>query len=125
MKNKYGIGFFTVILVLAVAVTCACQLCYRHARQKAEERIEAQKREESYPEENALTADGHALTDECYYLMEVNGYVVVFLSDKKTAYEYTDISCEDLPEEVRKEVQNGKYIETQDELYGFLENYTS
>ena len=60
-----------------------------------------------------------------YYLKELNGYVVVYLSDKKTVYEYTDISLEDLPENLQKEIQNGKYIETSESLYGFLENYSS
>ena len=44
---------------------------------------------------------------------------------KKTVYEYTDISLEDLPENLQKEIQNGKYIETSESLYGFLENYSS
>ena len=125
MKNKYGIGFFAVIVIVAVAVTCAYQISYHRAREKAEAEIEAKQREKSLDTEDAVTADGHALNDECYYLMDVNGYVVVFLSDKETAYEYTDILCDDLPETLRQEIQNGKYIEDQEELYGFLENYSS
>ena len=30
-----------------------------------------------------------------------------------------------LPEDVQKEVQHGKYIKNEEELYNFLENYTS
>ena len=75
--------------------------------------------------DTSVAADGQALKDDCYYLKELNGYVVVYLSDKKTVYEYTDISLEDLPENLQKEIQNGKYIETSESLYGFLENYSS
>lgn len=125
MKNKYGIGFFTIILVLAVAITCAHQMSYYHARKKAEQKIEAQKLKENSSTDDTVAADGHALKENCYYLMDVNGYVVVYLSDKKTAYEYTDIACEDLPDTVKEELKNGKYLETQEELYGFLENYSS
>ena len=57
--------------------------------------------------------------------MEVNGYVVVYLSDKKTAYEYTDILYDVLPATIREEIRNGKYMESTEELYGFLENYSS
>lgn len=57
--------------------------------------------------------------------MEVNGYVVVYLSDKKTPYEYTDIKYDDLPAELRDEIRNGKYVEDAKSLYGFLENYSS
>ena len=45
--------------------------------------------------------------------------MVVYLSDKKTVYEYTDISLEGLPENLQKEIQNGKYIETSESLYDF------
>ena len=44
---------------------------------------------------------------------------------KRQVYEYTDISLEGLPENLQKEIQNGKYIETSESLYGFLENYSS
>lgn len=125
MRNKYGIGFLSIILILALFVTAAWQYSYRIARQKAEARIEAAKEMEEYQSEETIAADGHALKEDCFYLKDVNGYVVVFLSDKKTAYEYTDILCEELPENIRQELANGKYIENQEELYGFLENYSS
>ena len=54
----------------------------------------------------------------CYYLLEKNGYVVVYLSDRETIYEYTSIDVETLPETVQNEVKNGKYIEDMEELYG-------
>ena len=75
--------------------------------------------------EPTVSADGQALKEDCYYLMEVNGYVVVYLSDKKTAYEYTDILYDELPATIREEIRNGKYMESTEELYGFLENYSS
>lgn len=125
MRNKYGIGFLSVILILALFITSAWQYSYRVARQKTLDRIEAAKEMEKFQSEETVTADGHALKEDCFYLKNVNGYVVVFLSDKKTAYEYTDILCEELPENIRQELTNGKYIEDQEELYGFLENYSS
>ena len=60
-----------------------------------------------------------------FYLYEKNGYVVVYENDKKTPYEYTDIFYEELPELLKQEIKNGKYIKNEEELYGFLENYTS
>lgn len=125
MRNKYGIGFLSIVLIIALFITSVWQYSYRLARQKTEARIEAAKEMEKYQSEETVTADGHALKEDCFYLKEVNGYVVVFLSDNKTAYEYTDILCEELPESIRQELVNGKYIENQEELYGFLENYSS
>ena len=47
------------------------------------------------------------------------------MSDRETIYEYTSIDVETLPVTVQNEVKNGKYIEDIEELYGFLENYSS
>ena len=60
-----------------------------------------------------------------YYLIEEDGFLVVYASDRKTVYEYTDIAYDDLPENVRNEIRYGKYIRSQADLYGFLENYSS
>ena len=131
MRLKYGIGFFAVMIVSLMLVTGAYQLSYQHAKERAQMKVaEETKPEPQEPvitaqEPTAVAADGQALKEDCYYLMEVNGYVVVYLSDKKTPYEYTDIKCDGLPSEMQEEIRNGKYMEDAKELYGFLENYSS
>ena len=45
--------------------------------------------------------------------------------DKKTVYEYTDIKVEILPEEIQKQIRSGNYITDIQQLYNFLENYSS
>ena len=42
-----------------------------------------------------------------------------------TIYEFTDIPFEELPKEVQTNVKQKKYVETEEELYAFLENYSS
>ena len=101
MKSKYSIGFLSCCACLIIAMTFAYQFSYQKAKARAEK------------------------LNDCYYLMEVNGYIVVYFSDKKTPYEYTDIHYDELPELLRQEIRNGKYIESTAELYGFLENYSS
>lgn len=128
MKNKYGIGFFAVAIIAALVISSAYQLSYQKAKERARAEVkvtEEEQEEAGEAPEPSVSADGQALKEDCYYLMEVNGYVVVYLSDKKTPYEYTDIMYDELPAVMREEIRNGKYIEGQDELYGFLENYSS
>lgn len=60
-----------------------------------------------------------------YYLTEKEGHVLVCLSDKKTVYETTSIRMEALPEGLQDEIRNGKFLRDQQELYSFLENYSS
>ena len=132
MRNKLGIGFFAVMIVALMLVTGAYQLSYQRAKEQMEVKMQAaqetraegsQKEDASSvnPDPASVAADGQALKEDCYYLMEVNGYVVVYLSDKKTPYEYTDIKYDDLPAELRDEIRNGKYVEDAKSLYGFLE----
>lgn len=136
MRNKLGIGFFGVMIVALMLVTGAYQLSYQRAKENMEvkkqvadntqtEGSRTKETKSASSDPTAVATDGQALKEDCYYLMEVNGYVVVYLSDKKTPYEYTDIKYDDLPAELRDEIRNGKYIEDAKSLYGFLENYSS
>lgn len=139
MKNKYSIGFFVAAMAAVVALAGAYRFSYEKAKAKAVEELklemQAEKKSEEMLEKNetsgnqtrngSISADGQALKEDCYYLMEVNGYVVVYLSDRKTPYEYTDILYDELPAVLRQEIRNGKYLEGSEELFGFLENYSS
>ncbi|MCI8598348.1 MAG: hypothetical protein HFJ10_07900 [Lachnospiraceae bacterium] len=60
-----------------------------------------------------------------YYLVEESGYVNIYLQDKTTIFEYTDIAMDTLPEELQTEIRWGKGLPGERELYDFLENYSS
>ena len=60
-----------------------------------------------------------------YYLMVLDGKIVVMEEDKKTVYLTTDIYAEALSDSLKQELILGKYIYDIEELYGFLESYTS
>lgn len=60
-----------------------------------------------------------------YILLEEKGYVAVYHTDRKTLYAATDILLSNLPEELQKEIKQGRYIGSEEELYSFLENYSS
>ena len=60
-----------------------------------------------------------------YYVKSFNGLIVVLNGDGKTVYEYTQISLASLPEDMREDILKGYYVETEEELYNFLENFTS
>ena len=67
------------------------------------------------------------LSDENYeyVLVDHNNYVAVYQLPERTIYEYTDVIMDVLPEETREEIRKGKYLRNEEELYNFLENYTS
>jgi hypothetical protein len=63
--------------------------------------------------------------DEGFYLMVADHFIVVYEEDKETLYMNTDILLESLDETLQAEVIQGKYVENEEELYHFLESYSS
>ena len=127
MKKKYGIGFLVVLCIILVGISVVYDVSYRSAKKREEARLKTEQTqaESSAKKQVVVEAKGKAVEDDGYYLAEKNGYVVVYLSDKKTVYEYTDILFRDLPEELQAEIETGKLVENTELLYGFLENYSS
>lgn len=60
-----------------------------------------------------------------FYLAVCDNEVVVYLEDMETVYINTGILLEDLPEEVQLEIIQMLWIEDEETLYHFLENYSS
>ena len=50
-------------------------------------------------------------------------YLTVYYADRRTVYEYTDIRYSDLEDTLRQKIRKGYWIENEEQLYGFLENY--
>ena len=57
--------------------------------------------------------------------MVEDGKIVVMEEDKRTVYLSTDIYADALSDSLKQELIQGKFIHSMDELYGFLESYTS
>ena len=62
---------------------------------------------------------------EGFYLMVADHYVIVYENDRKTIHMNTDILLDSLSEELQAQIIEGKYIEDEQELYNFLESYSS
>ncbi len=63
--------------------------------------------------------------DKGFYLMVADHFIVVYREDKQTLYMNTDILLDSLNETLQTEIMRGKYVETEEELYNFLESYSS
>ena len=60
-----------------------------------------------------------------FYLAAYDNMVWVYLEDKQTVYIETDIRVDMLPEELQRQIIQMKWVKNQEELYNFLENYSS
>ena len=84
--------------------------------------------EKTKPEEVAeeMAADTEKMTESMshlsytkYYVHAQEGYVVICQADHETVY------CEHLPEELQSSLEEGIALCSDEELYEFLENYSS
>jgi hypothetical protein len=60
-----------------------------------------------------------------YYGCIENGYVCIYMEDGRTIYDYTDISSNKLPLNIKEQLSEGMKFYGIDELYEFLETYSS
>lgn len=106
-KISYGIGLFCTVFLLSFGFYLSYRHSFRHENQTEPETIEA---------ENPMHSG--------YHIVIVQGKVVVQLDDG-SIYETTDISREMLPASVQSEIAKGYVLENKQELYSFLENFSS
>lgn len=63
---------------------------------------------------------------DCFYLAIQDNRVVVYRGDGSDIYMETDIQAEDLPPDILKELlMQGRVVNTEEDLYNFLESYSS
>ena len=60
-----------------------------------------------------------------FYLAVYDNEVVVYLEDMQTVYIETDISLDSLPAHLQQNIIDMMWIKDEEELYSFLENYSS
>lgn len=121
METRYHIGLLTGTLLILAILSYAYYADYNYRKELA--RTEQTEQQET--EQTVSTQGWCTQRMGWYYLKNRNGYVIVYLDDQTSIYEYTNIRVEELPEELQKEIREGKRLEGKDKLYGFLENYSS
>ena len=125
MQKKYGVILTLSLFAFLAVLSLGYREEYKYLVRKSQNPSETQSENQS--DDTLLQVQGTAEKEDeqSYYLTILNGYVVVFRSDRQTLFEYTDIPLADLPTELQNELKKGKIIIGEEKLYGFLENYSS
>ena len=118
-KFFYGISVFLFLCVLSLGYYRTYQMA-EGGRTAAESPIGPEEQEKTQTV-SSQEESGYGK----YYLKDLDCLVVVYRSDKKTVFETTGIALRSLPEKLSREIQEGKYIKSEKELYSFLENYST
>ena len=133
MSGKTWRICLAVIAVVAAAIFIGVLVSVQRSStpQKEQRGVELVETETPQTEnENEIAAEEPDTADVVeeiyeYVLVDHNNYVAVYQLPERTIYEYTDVIMDVLPEETREEIRKGKYLRNEEELYNFLENYTS
>lgn len=132
--KRISIYFFCVVALGCVTSS----ILYRRSEESNEIRLEKSSSEESSEdmissesekdfeavEEAVEAADGNA-SDERFFVKEEDGYLVIYDRMMMKRYDETTIQMEDLPDRLREKMIEGLYFTDEEELYAFLENYSS
>ncbi len=102
---------------------------YREQYASSEEQEEGLERMvlESYSPETVTFVKyyGEPEPEEGYFIGVRDGVVIVYLADRSAVYEYTNIEQKTLPEEVQQELIDGIRVKNEQELFDFLQTYSS
>jgi hypothetical protein len=70
----------------------------------------------------AVTTSGYV---KSYYLSYDGTRVIIYSEPERNFYDYADINMEVLPPDIREQLKLGMYIDGEDNLYDFLQTYSS
>ncbi len=118
MKLKYSISYFVILTAIILTFVYAFAMNHQHE-------IDGYVVLEDSVTEEIIYSNSDDVVSEGYYLREEEGYVIVYMFDNSTIFLETDILVTSLSDTLQWEIEEGKYIETTNELYSFLENYSS
>lgn len=79
----------------------------------------------SFSPEKVIVQKNYEQQESGFYLLNENHNVVVYDKSLRYLYMNTGIKTEDLPKALQEEVLRMKYIADENELYHFLESYSS
>lgn len=87
------------------------------------QKAENVQQEEEEPEETVESMKD--VEEERYYLKLADDYLAVYHSDTDQIYFETGLKLTDLPEDLQEKAEEGISFSSLEELYSFLENYSS
>lgn len=127
MEKRYTIGLFFAISTVVFALF-GWSVWDRHKvieEKTRQEKILLSEEETSESETSRENIKHVMQVNGGYYIMITDGCVCVYRASDKSLYFQTEILMQDLPESVCRELEHGKYMSSEVEVYHYLESYSS
>lgn len=127
MKRAYMIRIFIAIIILGVSLLAYNAAYYLTIQYYKDDEPYWEHDEFDFMKEPSKTDDDiiETTTTPLFLLTEKEGYIIVEYFQGGKIYDETDIKVRDLPDDLQREIIHGIPIKNFDELYDFLENYSS
>lgn len=126
--KKYMICLFLFLGVSAVCATAGYVAKEQYQKAQSESATETAFQTETYTEDQMVANQekvAHETAAEEYYLVAEDGFLLVFLKDKKTICLYTHVPLIDFPSREQDKLREGIWFPSMMEVFNYLESYTS
>jgi hypothetical protein len=127
MKHKYSIcvlfGLLLICILIAVFSTVEQKNLKRQETTESQETLEADVKPEATETESVTSSKEEG--SYSYIILEEDGHLLVYYSDNMTVFFDSGIPAGNLPESLLPELETGIRFSDEEELYEFLENYSS
>ena len=122
MKQKYSICIFISLILIFVVI-----ILFTTADKTKNNTTEQSKMQETESQESNEEAVYSSKTEESYQyiIFDVDGHLLVYYADNCTVFFDTGIQTKNLSEDMKSALEKGIRFQTEEELYEFLENYSS
>ncbi len=132
--KKYRICLFLFLVISGICIGAGVAARMHYERTQAQPSLEETLTEPPtiFEEENVRAANQEQVAHESqtalkeeYYLVAEDGFLLVFLKDKKTINLYTHVPLMDFPISEQEKLREGIWFSSMMEVFQYLESYTS
>lgn len=116
---------FLLIYIVIITVLCGYMYYAAFYRKDVEKNEQIHQVQSTVTETTTKAVKATTEKKITYGLKIKDGTLVVINNQTKEVFEYTDMKKEDLPEDILKMLQEKTVFKDQEEVYHFLESYSS
>lgn len=116
---------FLLIYIVIITVLCGYMYYAAFYRKDAGKNEQIHQVQSTVTETTTKAVKATTVKKITYGLKIKDGTLVVINNQTKEVFEYTDMKKEDLPEDILKMLQDKTIFKDQEEVYHFLESYSS
>lgn len=118
----------SICIILAVIVIVLSLIYIRVSNDSKQDAVPKHTENEPLTTDNSQSnfiTSSNPYETYCFYAKNDEGRVIVYDVKSQTLYMETGIETGLLPMEMQKELESGIYFKTEEELFDFLESYSS